>query len=234
MAKSSKAKGGGARQLNERVRTAKGRKLSSSRWLERQLNDPYVAAAKRDGLRSRAAYKLIEMDDAHGFLKPGARVVDLGAAPGSWSQIAAGRVKSAEGQGMVVALDILDMDAIPGVEFLKLDFEDDDAIGQIHSRLGKHADVVLSDMAPGATGHKRTDHLRIIGLTELALDFAKDVLVPGGTFLAKVWQGGSERELLQTMKRLFATVRHVKPEASRKDSSELYVLATGFRGEADD
>lgn len=234
MAKSSKAKGGGARQLSERVRTAKGRKLSSSRWLERQLNDPYVAAAKRDGLRSRAAYKLIEMDDAHGFLKPGARVVDLGAAPGSWSQIAAARVKSAEGQGMVVALDILDMDAIPGVDFLKIDFEDDDAIEQIHSRLGDHADVVLSDMAPGATGHKRTDHLRIIGLTELALDFAKDVLVPGGTFLAKVWQGGSERELLQTMKRLFATVRHVKPEASRKDSSELYVLATGFRGEAED
>lgn len=232
MAKTSKR--GGGRNLTERVKTAKGRKISSSRWLERQLNDPYVAAAKRDGMRSRAAYKLTEIDDAHGFLRPGAKVVDLGAAPGSWSQIAAERVESLNGKGSVVAIDILEMDALPGVTFFTLDFEDDSAPDTIQSALGHSADVVLSDMAPGATGHKRTDHLRIIGLTELALDFAMTILVPGGTFLAKVWQGGSEQDLLQTMKRSFETVRHIKPKASRKDSSELYVLATGFRGSTDD
>lgn len=231
MAKASKR--GGGRNLTERVKTAKGRKISSSRWLERQLNDPYVAAAKRDGMRSRAAYKLIEIDDAHGFLRPGAKVVDLGAAPGSWSQIAAERVEALNGKGSVVALDILEMDALPGVTIFKLDFEDDSAPETIQSALGDSADVVLSDLAPGATGHKRTDHLRIIGLTELALDFAMSVLVPGGTFLAKVWQGGSEQELLQTMKRSFETVRHIKLKASRKDSSELYVLATGYRGSED-
>lgn len=229
MARVPKARGGG-RQLTQRVKTAKGRKISSSRWLERQLNDPYVAAAKRDGLRSRAAYKLIEMDDAYGFLEPGARIVDLGAAPGSWSQIAAKRVRAAEGRGHVVAVDLLEVDPIAGVTCLQLDFEDDDAPDRIRAALKDGADVVLSDMAPGATGHKRTDHLRIIGLTELALDFAASILVPGGTFLAKVWQGGTEHELLSTMKRSFAKVRHVKPKASRKDSAELYVLATGFRG----
>lgn len=228
MAKASKR--GGGRNLTERVKTAKGRKISSSRWLERQLNDPYVAAAKRDGMRSRAAYKLTEIDDAHGFLRPGAKVVDLGAAPGSWSQIAAERVEALNGKGSVVAIDILEMDPLPGVTIFKLDFEDDSAPDTIQSALGDSADVVLSDMAPGATGHKRTDHLRIIGLTELALDFAMTILVPGGTFLAKVWQGGSEKELLQIMKRSFETVRHIKPKASRKDSSELYVLATGFHG----
>ncbi len=228
MAKASKR--GGGRNLTERVKTAKGRKISSSRWLERQLNDPYVAAAKRDGMRSRAAYKLTEIDDVHGFLRPGAKVVDLGAAPGSWSQVAAERVEALNGKGDVVAIDILEMDPLPGVTIFKLDFEDDSAPDTIQSALGDSADVVLSDMAPGATGHKRTDHLRIIGLTELALDFAMTILVPGGTFLAKVWQGGSEKELLQTMKRSFETVRHIKPKASRKDSSELYVLATGFRG----
>lgn len=232
MAKASKR--GGGRNLTERVKTAKGRKISSSRWLERQLNDPYVAAAKRDGMRSRAAYKLTEIDDAHGFLRPGAKVVDLGAAPGSWSQIAAERVESQNGKGSVVAIDILEMDALPGVTFFKLDFEDGSAPDTIRSALGHSADVVLSDMAPGATGHKRTDHLRIIGLTELALDFAMTILVPGGTFLAKVWQGGSEQDLLQIMKRSFETVRHIKPKASRKDSSELYVLATGFRRLDDD
>ncbi len=231
MAKASKR--GGGRNLTERVRTAKGRKISSSRWLERQLNDPYVAAAKRDGMRSRAAYKLTEIDDAHRFLKPGAKVVDLGAAPGSWSQIAADRVEALNGKGSVVAIDILEMDPLPGVTIFQLDFEDDSAPDTIQSALGDSADVVLSDMAPGATGHKRTDHLRIIGLTELALDFAMTILVPGGTFLAKVWQGGSEKELLQIMKRSFETVRHIKPKASRKDSSELYVLATGFRGSED-
>jgi 23S rRNA (uridine2552-2'-O)-methyltransferase len=222
---------GGERQLKVRLKTARRRTASSQRWLERQLNDPYVAAAKRDGWRSRAAFKLIEIDDKYRFLKPGQSVVDLGAAPGGWSQVAALRVKSAEGRGEVVAIDYLPVDAIPGVTLLQLDFLDEGAPGKLRALLRDGgADVVLSDMAAPTTGHTGTDHLRIMGLAEAAAAFAAEILTPGGTFLAKVFQGGTERDLLDMLKRNFATVRHVKPKASRADSAELYVLATGFRG----
>ena len=226
---------GGERQLKVRLKTARRRTASSQRWLERQLNDPYVAAAKRDGWRSRAAFKLIEIDDKYRFLKPGQRVVDLGAAPGGWSQVAAQRVKSVEGgsatRGEVVAIDYLPVDAIPGVTLLQLDFLDESAPGKLKALLRDGgADVVLSDMAAPTTGHTSTDHLRIMGLAEAAAAFASEILSPGGVFLAKVFQGGTERDLLDMLKRDFATVRHVKPKASRADSAELYVLATGFRG----
>jgi len=222
----------GGRELKVRVKTAKKRSLSSTLWLERQLNDPYVARAKRDGYRSRAAYKLIEIDDKFHFLKPGARVVDLGAAPGGWSQIAAKRVGAQDGKGRVVAIDILDileMGAIPGVDFMVLDFLDSHAPDLLKGALGGPADVVLSDMAANATGHRKTDHLKIMGLVEAAAEFAKEVLAPNGAFVSKVLQGGTENELLAALKRDFQTVRHVKPAASRPDSSELYVVATGFR-----
>ena len=222
---------GATRQLKTRLRTARSRTPSSQRWLERQLNDPYVAAAKRDGWRSRAAFKLIEIDDKHHILKPGRVVVDLGAAPGGWSQVASRRVRSAEGEGQVVAIDYLAFDAIPGVEIVEMDFMDEAAPERLKALLrGGRADVVLSDMAAPTTGHTKTDHLRIMGLAEAALAFALDVVRPGGAFLCKVFQGGSERELLDAMKRGFATVRHVKPPASRADSAELYVLAMGRRG----
>lgn len=229
---------GGQRQLHVRVKTARNRSTSSVRWLERQLNDPYVAAAKREGMRSRAAYKLIEIDDKYNFLKPGQRIVDLGAAPGGWSQVAAERVKAIDGQdgkrGQVVAIDYLDVEPLPGVELVKMDFTDEDAEERLKSLLRDGgADVVLSDMAAPTVGHARTDHLRIMGLAETAAYFACDVLSQGGTFLCKVFQGGAERELLDLLKKNFKTVRHVKPPASRKDSAELYVLATGFRGKAD-
>jgi 23S rRNA (uridine2552-2'-O)-methyltransferase len=217
----------GERRLHQRVRTARRRTPSSARWLERQLNDPYVARARAEGYRSRAAYKLAEIDEAHRLFVPGARVLDLGAAPGGWSQYAASRV--GEG-GHVLAVDIQDMDPIAGVDLMRLDFMDRTAPSVIRDALGGPADVVLSDMAPAATGHRQTDHLRIMGLAEAALDFAREVLAPGGVFLAKVLQGGTEGALLAAMKREFARVRHVKPKASRADSSELYVLATGFRG----
>ena len=221
-------KGGpGERALKVRVKTAKKRSLSSTLWLERQLNDPYVAKAKREGLRSRAAFKLAEIDDKQHFLKSGARVIDLGAAPGGWSQVAARRVG---GKGRVVAIDILDMDEISGVEFTRLDFLDPAAPDQLKAMLGGPADVVLSDMAANATGHRATDHLKIMALVEAAAAFAAEVLKPGGTFLAKVIQGGTERALLAELKRGFASVKHVKPAASRADSAELYVLASGFRG----
>jgi len=217
--------------LHTAVKTAGKRSVSSARWLERQLNDPYVAASKREGYRSRAAYKLKEIDDRHRFLRPGQRVVDLGAAPGGWSQIAADRVKSVDGKGQVVAIDYLGIEPIAGVEILKLDFTEDGAEDELKSRLrDRGADVVLSDMAAPTTGHTKTDHLRIMGLAEAAAHFAADVLAPGGVFLCKVFQGGTERDLLDLLKRSFATVRHVKPPASRADSAELYVLATGFRG----
>lgn len=222
---------GGQRMLYTPVKTAAKRSVSSARWLERQLNDPYVVASKRDGYRSRAAYKLKEIDDRYHFLKSGQRVVDLGAAPGGWSQIAASRVKSVGGKGQVVAIDYLGVEPIAGVEILELDFTDASAEDELKSRLRDGgADVVLSDMAAPTTGHTRTDHLRIIGLAEAAAQFSIDVLSPGGAFLCKVFQGGSERDLLDMLKRNFATVRHVKPPASRADSAELYVLATGFRG----
>lgn len=227
--------GGGQRQLHTRVKTARKRTASSARWLQRQLNDPYVAAAKREGMRSRAAYKLIEIDDKHHILKPGQVVVDLGAAPGGWSQVAAERVKSVDGaganKGQVVAIDYLGVEPLPGVEILQMDFTDDDAEDRLKVLMrGGRADVVLSDMAAPTVGHSRTDHLRIIGLAEMAAHFAIDVLNDGGAFLCKVFQGGSEKELLDLLKRNFKTVKHVKPPASRADSAELYVLATGFRG----
>lgn len=224
----------GGRSLKTRVKTARKRSLSSTLWLERQLNDPYVARAKRDGYRSRAAYKLIEMDDRYHLLKPGARIVDLGAAPGGWSQIAADRVKAKDGRGKVVGVDLLDMEPIPGVQFAVKDFNDEDAPDFIKEMLGGEADGVMSDMAANATGHKQTDHLRIVALAELAADFAMDVLAPGGFFVAKVLQGGTEGQLLTRLKRDFAAVRHVKPAASRADSAELYVLATGFRGKREE
>jgi 23S rRNA (uridine2552-2'-O)-methyltransferase len=217
----------GARELKVRVKTGNKRSLSSKLWLERQLNDPYVARAKREGWRSRAAFKLIEIDDKYKILKQGARVVDLGAAPGGWSQVAAKRVGS---RGKIVAIDILDIDPIPGVEFMKLDFTDNEAPEKLRALLNGPADVVLSDMAANTIGHRRTDHLKIVALVEMAAEYAREVLTPGGAFLAKVIQGGTEGTLLATLKRDFATVRHVKPSASRADSAELYLLATGFRG----
>lgn len=220
-----------ARSLKIRVKKARGRTQSSKQWLERQLNDPYVAAAKREGYRSRAAYKLEEIADKYGLLKPGGIVLDLGAAPGGWSQVAAKRVKAEEGRGAVVALDVLPFDSIPGVILLQQDFNEPVAETRLLEALGgRKADAVLSDMAAPTTGHRQTDHLRIMGLAEEALDFALKVLAPGGTFLAKVFQGGSEKSLLDVLKRDFTAVRHIKPKASRAESPELYVLATGFRG----
>ena len=213
--------------LKVRVKTA--RSHSSRLWLERQLNDPYVARARRQGFRARAAYKLIEIDDRHRLLKPGARVVDLGAAPGSWSQVAARRVGAAQGRGRVIAIDRLGMSPVAGVEFARLDFLDAGAPDAIRSLLAGAADVVLSDMAENATGHRRTDHLKIVALAEAAADFAREVLAPGGAFLCKVLQGGAETTLLAALKRDFAAVRHLKPTASRSESAELYLLATGFR-----
>ncbi|HET9716596.1 MAG TPA: RlmE family RNA methyltransferase [Pseudolabrys sp.] len=215
--------------MKVRVRGGKGRSLSSRLWLERQLNDPYVARAKREGLRSRAAYKLMEIDDKTRLLKKGARVIDLGAAPGGWSQVAAKRV-AAPTEGRVVAIDTLPMEEVPGVDFIQLDFLHQKASHELKARLGGPADVVLSDMAANATGHARTDHLKIMALVEAAAAFAREVLVPGGAFLAKVLQGGTEATLLAELKRDFRSVRHIKPPASRADSAELYLLATGFRG----
>jgi 23S rRNA (uridine2552-2'-O)-methyltransferase len=215
----------------KRLRTAKGRKVSSTRWLERQLNDPYVAKAKAMGYRSRAAFKLTEIDDKYRLLKPGMTVVDLGAAPGGWSQIAAKRTGASDGKGKVVAIDLLEMGEIPGVTFAQLDFLDHDAPEKLIAMMGGRADIVMSDMAANTTGHRKTDQLRIIGLVETAAHFAGEVLNPGGTFLAKVFQSGADAELVAQLKRDFATVRHVKPAASRQDSSERYVLATGFRGQ---
>jgi 23S rRNA (uridine2552-2'-O)-methyltransferase len=210
-----------------RLKDEKRRTLSSRTWLERQLSDPYVARAKREGYRSRAAYKLAEIDDKYKVLKLGARVVDLGAAPGGWSEIAVRRIGP---KGRVIALDILDMTTIPGVEFLQLDFLDQTAPERLKALLGGKADVVLSDMAANATGHRQTDHLRIMALAEVAAQFAREVLAEGGTFVCKVLQGGTEAALLAELKREFESVKHVKPPASRADSAELYLLARGFRG----
>jgi 23S rRNA (uridine2552-2'-O)-methyltransferase len=231
MATSNRGGGpGGRRQTKVRLKTAKQRTASSQRWLERQLNDPYVAAAKREGYRSRAAFKLAEIDAKHGLLRPGRRVVDLGAAPGGWAQIAADRVRSVDGKGQVVAIDLLDMEPVPGVDFIQLDFMAEAAPGELARRLREgHADVVLSDMAAQGTGHVRTDHLRIMGLAEAAAEFACDILSSGGAFVCKVFQGGTERHLLDLLKRAFTTVKHVKPPASRQESAEMYVVALGFR-----
>ena len=223
----SKGQRGAPRTASVRVRSAKGRTLSSKRWLERQLNDPYVAEARRLGYRSRAAFKLIQIDEKVKILKPGAKIVDLGAAPGGWTQVACEKVGK---RGAVVAIDLVEIEPVSGAILLRGDLLDDDAPDRLRAALGGPADVVLSDMAAPSTGHARTDHLRIMALAEAALDFALDVLAPGGAFVAKVLQGGSERTLLDSMRRSFARVAHVKPPASRKDSAELYVVATGFRG----
>jgi 23S rRNA (uridine2552-2'-O)-methyltransferase len=214
------------RSLKVRVKSAKGRTTSSQRWLDRQLNDPYVNAAKAQGYRSRAAFKLAEIDDQHGFLKKGGSVVDLGAAPGGWTQIALERVGKS---GKVVAMDINEVAAIPGAAILQMDFLAADVPARIKEAMSGPADVVLSDMAAPATGHTQTDHARIMALCEAAFEFARDVLKPGGTFLAKVLRGGTERELLTRIKQSFRRVDHVKPPSSRKDSAEMYILARDFR-----
>jgi 23S rRNA (uridine2552-2'-O)-methyltransferase len=213
-----------------KLRTASGRTVSQQRWLKRQIDDPYVRRAKSEGFRSRAAFKLIEIDDKHRLLKPDQKVLDLGAAPGGWSQVAADRVKAATGNGRVIAIDLLEIEQIAHVEFAQLDVLDESAPGRLKQLLGGPADVVLCDMAANAMGHRKTDHLKIVALVEAAADFAREVLAPGGAFLAKVIQGGTEAELLAMLKREFSSVKHVKPPASRADSTELYVLATGFRG----
>jgi 23S rRNA (uridine2552-2'-O)-methyltransferase len=214
--------------LTTRLRTAKKRSVSSGRWLERQLNDPYVQAARAHGYRSRAAFKLVEIDDRFRLFRPGDRVLDLGAAPGGWSQVAADRVGNAKSpQGQVLAVDLQPIDPLPGVTSLLLDIQSSTAAEEIKSALGGRADVVLSDMAANSTGHRQTDHLRIIALCEVAVDLALDILAPGGHFLAKVLRGGTENELLKRMKQHFDVVKHVKPAASRSDSAEMYVLAMG-------
>jgi len=218
------------RRAAVRVKTARGRTVSSQRWLQRQLNDPYVAEAKKRGYRSRAAFKLLQIDDQFRFLKPGGRVVDLGSAPGGWTQVAVERTRPGKGSGAVVGIDITPVEPIAGATVLAKDFYDEDAPEVLKQELGGPADVVLSDMAASATGDPQIDHLRIMGLAEAAHDFARHVLRQGGTFVAKVLRGGTERTLLEQLKRDFAKVRHVKPEASRADSAEMYVVATGFRG----
>lgn len=218
------------RNLAVRVKTAKKRDHASTLWLERQLNDPYVAEAKRRGYRSRAAFKLAQLDDKYRLLRPGMRVVDLGAAPGGWTQIAAERTRAVESGARIVALDILPMDEVAPASVLHLDFMAPDAPERLKAALDGPADLVLSDMAAPTTGHRATDHIRIIALAEAAYDFATSVLAPGGAFVAKVFQGGSERDLLNRLKQDFATVRHAKPAASRAESAEIYVIAQGFRG----
>jgi 23S rRNA (uridine2552-2'-O)-methyltransferase len=214
----------------ERVKTGRRRTASSNRWLARQLNDPFVREAKRLGYRSRAAFKLLALDDRFHLLRPGGRVVDLGAAPGGWTQVAAARVKASAGTGRVVAIDLLPVAAVPGAMILTLDFLAPEAPDALRAALAGPADVVLSDMAAPATGHAATDHLRILALADAAYEFAREVLAQGGAFLAKVYQGGTEAELLARLKRDFATVRHAKPPASRAESAEVYVVAQGFRG----
>jgi 23S rRNA (uridine2552-2'-O)-methyltransferase len=223
--------GEGKRRMAERLKTAHGRTPSQQKWLRRQLNDPYVAAAREQGYRSRAAFKLAEMDERYRLLRRGMRVLDLGATPGGWSQVAARKVGAGEaGGGTVLAVDLNEMGALPDVAFLLQDFLEEGAEEKIRAALGGPADAVLSDMAAPATGHRQTDHLRIMALCEAATAFAFGVLAPGGFFLCKVLQGGTEKVLLAELKRRFASVRHVKPPASRSDSAELYVLATGKRG----
>jgi len=219
------------RNLHTRVKTAKRRKTSSTRWLQRQLNDPYVTAAKKDGYRSRAAYKLIELNDRFQFLKPGLNVVDLGAAPGGWSQVVLETLgdDALQGPSKVVALDILKMDPLPGVDLLTLDFMAGEAPDLIKSKLSGKAGLVLSDIAPPLTGHTQTDHLRIMAVVEAAYYFACEVLAPDGCFVAKVFQGGTEQDLLGEMKQRFRSLKHAKPPASRAESSEVFVVAQGYR-----
>ena len=239
MAGGSKKKGPGkstgkpsvaSRGLHTRVKTAKGRRMSSTLWLQRQLNDPYVQEAKRLGYRSRAAFKLIELDDKFHFLKTGARVIDLGAAPGGWTQVSMERIGK---KGHVIGIDLLEIEGIAGADLIQGDFLDDDAPDRIKALMGGPADIVLSDMAASSTGHPQTDHLRIIGLLEVAVDFAVEGLAPGGAFVGKVLQGGTENQLLALLKRNFKVVKHAKPPASRSDSAEVYVVATGFKGRSE-
>ena len=230
-----KTSGRGQRDLRVRVKTARGRKASSTRWLERQLNDPYVRRAKADGYRGRAAYKILELDDKYRFLVPGARVVDLGSAPGGWAQVAVRRVNALgdrpeKAEGRVLGVDLKEVEPVPGAELHVLDFLEEGADDKIKAWLGGKADVVMSDMAAASSGHKQTDHLRIIALCEAAAELAFDVLEEGGTFVAKVLAGGAEAGLQATLKQRFDKVANVKPPASRSDSSEKFVVATGFRG----
>ncbi|MEM9425380.1 MAG: RlmE family RNA methyltransferase [Pseudomonadota bacterium] len=229
-----KSSGRGQRDLRVKVKSARGRKLSSTRWLERQLNDPYVRRARAEGMRGRAAYKILELDDKYGFLKPGARVVDLGCAPGGWCQVAVARVNAlgdkAGPQGTVLGIDLQEVEPIAVAELHQLDFLDDGADDKVKAWLGGRADVVMSDMAAASSGHKQTDHLRIVALCEAAAELAYDVLEPGGTFVAKVLAGGAESGLQALLKQRFDKVANVKPPASRSDSSEKFVVATGFRG----
>ena len=233
-----KALGTGGRKsekdLKIRLKTAKGRKTGSTKWLERQLNDPYVAKARAAGYRSRAAFKIKEMDERHHLFRPGMRIVDLGAAPGGWSQVAARAIGSTDANPLIVGIDYLEMDPIPGVKLLMKDFTDDDAPAMLIEAMGgKKADLVMSDMAWPTTGHRPTDHLRIVQLIEIAAAFALDVLAPNGVFIAKVFQGGTEHELLHMLKRHFKTTHHAKPPSSRADSAEAYLIAKGFKGSND-
>jgi len=228
--------GRGQRELKVKVKSARGRKLSSTRWLQRQLNDPYVKRAKAEGYRGRAAYKIMELDDKYRFLVPGARVVDLGCAPGGWCQVAVKRInalgeRSGKATGSIIGIDLQEMEPIAGCTLYQLDFMADDADAQVKHWLGGKADVVMSDMAASSSGHKQTDHLRIISLCEAAAYFAFDVLDEGGTFVAKVLAGGAEGDLQRLLKQRFSKVANIKPPASRADSSEKFVVATGFRGE---
>ncbi|MBX3569453.1 MAG: RlmE family RNA methyltransferase [Rhizobiaceae bacterium] len=228
--KPTKPGAGATRVVRTRVKKKAGLKESSRRWLERHLNDPYVQRSKADGFRSRAAYKLIEIDDKYRLLKPGMRVIDLGAAPGGWCQVAAARVKSEDAAPSVVGIDYLEMDPVPGAALLRMDFLDDAAPARLAETLGGAPDIVISDMAAPTTGHRRTDHLRTMHLCEVAADFAISVLRPGGHFLTKTFQGGTEGDLLARLKQAFRTVHHVKPPASRDESVELYLLARDFKG----
>ena len=237
MVKKPGTSGRGTRDLTVKVKTARGRKSSSTRWLQRQLNDPYVQAARREGYRGRAAYKILELDDKYRFLVPGARVVDLGCAPGGWLQVAVRRVNalgetSGKARGTVLGIDLQEVEPIAGAEIHVLDFLEDGADDKVKAWLGGEADVVMSDMAAASSGHQQTDHLRIIALCEAAAELAFDVLSPGGTFVAKVLAGGAEQGLQATLKQRCDKVANVKPPASRSDSSEKFVVATGFRGRA--
>lgn len=238
MPKKKNTSGRGQRDLTVKVKSARGRKLSSTRWLQRQLNDPYVARAKAEGFRGRAAFKIMELDDKYRFLVPGARVVDLGCAPGGWLQVAVPRVnalgeKSGKAVGRVLGIDLQEVEPLAGTEIHQLDFMEDDADLKVKQWLGGKADVVMSDMAASSSGHKQTDHLRIIALCEAAAYFAFDVLEDGGTFVAKVLAGGAEGDLQKLLKQKFTKVANVKPPSSRSDSSEKFVVATGFRGQSD-
>jgi len=237
MSKSRRGSSPGSRELTVRVKTARGRKSSSTRWLQRQLNDPYVAEAKRAGYRSRAAWKLTQLDDRFQFLQPGRQVVDLGAAPGGWTQVAVERVRSKAEDGgkpgRIIAVDLLEIEPIEGAEHLTMDMTDSDAEARLRGLAGRSVDVVLSDMAASTIGHRSTDHLRTIVLCEIAAEFAFDVLGPGGTFVAKVFQGGADGDLLKKLKRRFRQLKHVKPAASRDTSPETYLVASGFKADSE-